>query len=243
MLADCLHGLAALGPSGVPALMGALFLAGLAGGLTHCAGMCGPFVLAQAGARADSALGGGALRRLAGAALWPYHLGRATGYVGLGAVAGGFGGALAGLTGLRFVAAGLLLLAALLMLAQGSARLAALLPRLPKPRLPAPLEARIGPLLAAPGPFAQYRLGLLLSALPCGLLWGALAGAAAAGSALAGGLAMLGFVAGTVPALVGVAALGGFFRRMAGPRARMAAGALFILNGAVLAGLALRLLA
>lgn len=205
--------------------------------------MCGPFVLAQSGARADTALSGGTLRRLAGAALLPYHAGRATGYVALGAAAGGFGGVLSGLTGLRFVAAALLLLAALLMLAQGSARLAAILPRLPKPRLPLALEARIGPLLAAPGPFAQYRLGLLLSALPCGLLWGALAGAAAAGSALAGGLAMLGFVLGTVPALVGVAALGGFFRRLAGPRARLAAGALFMFNGAVLAALALRLLA
>ena len=243
MLADCLHDLAALGPSGLPALAGALFLAGLAGGLTHCAGMCGPFVLAQAGSRAGDALSGGVIRRLAGACLWPYHLGRATGYVALGAAAGGFGGAFAGLTGLRFVAAALLLLAALLMLAQGSARMAALLPRLPAPRLPPALEARIGALLAAPGPRAQFRLGLLLSALPCGLLWAALAGAAAAGSALAGGIAMLGFVAGTVPALVGVATLGGFFIRLAGPRARAAAGALFLLNGTVLAALGLRLLA
>ncbi|MFQ5845606.1 MAG: sulfite exporter TauE/SafE family protein [Planctomycetota bacterium] len=29
------------------ALLGALLLAGLVGGVTHCAGMCGPFVLAQ----------------------------------------------------------------------------------------------------------------------------------------------------------------------------------------------------
>lgn len=243
MLADCLHGLTALGPSGVPALMGVLFLAGLAGGLTHCAAMCGPFVLAQAGAGADSALAGGRLRRLCGAALWPYHLGRATGYAALGAAAGGLGGALAGLTGWRFIAAPLLLLAAVLMMAQGSARLAAALPRLPAPRLPAALAARIGPLMAAHGPWGQYRLGLLLSALPCGLLWGALAAAAASGSALAGALAMAGFVAGTVPALLGVAALGGFFRRLAGPRARLAAGALFLLNGAVLSALALRLLA
>ena len=40
-LADCLHGLTALGPGGLPMLLGALFLAGLAGGATHCAGMCG----------------------------------------------------------------------------------------------------------------------------------------------------------------------------------------------------------
>lgn len=241
MLADCLHGLAALGPSGVPALMGALFLAGLAGGVTHCAGMCGPFVLAQAGARADATLSGGTLRRLAGAALLPYHLGRATGYAALGAVAGGLGGALSGITGLRYVGAALLALAAVAMFAQASTRLAALLPRLPKPRLPAALERRVGTLLGAPGPWAGYRLGLLLSALPCGMLWGALAGAAASGSALAGALAMAAFVAGTVPALVGVAALGGFFARRAGPRARLAAGALFAFNGAVLLALAYRM--
>jgi hypothetical protein len=35
MLADCLHGLEALGHGGLLALMGTLFLAGLAGGLTH----------------------------------------------------------------------------------------------------------------------------------------------------------------------------------------------------------------
>ncbi|WP_207537609.1 sulfite exporter TauE/SafE family protein [Sabulicella rubraurantiaca] len=241
MLADCLHDLAALGPAGLPALVGSLFLAGLAGGLTHCAGMCGPFVLAQAGARADSALSGGSLRRLAGAALLPYHLGRATGYAALGAAAGGFGALLAGLTGMRFVAALLLALAALAMLAQGSARLAALLPRLPKSLLPDFLSRRLGPLLAAPGPWAGFRLGFLLSALPCGLLWAALAGAAASGSALAGALAMAGFATGTVPALLGVALLGQFFRRVAGGRAQALAGRLFMFNGVVLLALALRL--
>lgn len=47
MLATCLHDLTALGAGGTAALLGAMVLAGLAGGATHCAGMCGPFVLAQ----------------------------------------------------------------------------------------------------------------------------------------------------------------------------------------------------
>ena len=51
MLADCLHGLSALSPAGgLPPLLLAMFLMGLAGGATHCAGMCAPFVLAQAAA-------------------------------------------------------------------------------------------------------------------------------------------------------------------------------------------------
>jgi uncharacterized protein len=243
MFADCLHDLAALGPGGIPALMGALFLAGLAGGLTHCTTMCGPFVLAQSAATANSSLCGGVLRRLSGAALLPYHLGRALGYSALGALAGTFGGVLAHAIGLRWLAAGLLALAALLMLAQASARLAALLPRMPAPRLPAVLERRMGALLAAPTGWRGVRLGLLLSALPCGLLYAALAGAAASGSALAGGLAMLAFVSGTVPALVAVAFLGRLARHALGPGLKFASVGLFALNAVVLSALAIRLVA
>ena len=57
-LGNCLHDLTAIGPGGVPAVAAALFLAGLAGGVTHCAGMCAPFVLAQAGATAVIQPGG-----------------------------------------------------------------------------------------------------------------------------------------------------------------------------------------
>lgn len=239
-LANCLHDLTALGPGGVPAVMAALFLAGLAGGATHCAGMCGPFVIAQAAAVADRAAAGGMLARLSGAALLPYHLGRMLGYGALGAGAGGLAGVVAFGTGFRFVLAALLAVAALLMFAQASARVGALLPRLPAPRLPVRLHGRLAALLAAPAGLRGVALGLMLSALPCGLLYGALAGAAATGSVLGGALAMLAFVAGTVPALVGVALLGRFFGRRAGPGMRLAGAALFALNGTVLAAMAWR---
>jgi sulfite exporter TauE/SafE len=242
-LANCLHDLTALGPGGVPAVMAALFLAGLAGGATHCAGMCGPFVLAQAAAVADRAAGGGVLARLSGAALVPYHLGRMLGYGALGAVAGGLAGVVALGSGFRFLLAALLGLAALLMFAQASSRVAALLPRLPAPSLPAALERRLGGLVAAPTGLRGVGLGLMLSALPCGLLYGALAGAAATGSALGGAMAMAAFVAGTVPALVGVALLGRFFGRRAGPGMRAAGAVLFAINGVVLAAMAVRVAA
>ncbi|MCA3395927.1 MAG: sulfite exporter TauE/SafE family protein, partial [Roseomonas sp.] len=83
-------------------------------------------------------------------------------------------------------------------------------------------------------------LGLLLSALPCGLLYGALAGAAATGSALGGALAMVSFVAGTIPALIGVALLGRFFGKDHGPLMRGLAAGLFVLNGVVLMVMAVR---
>lgn len=243
MLANCLHDLAALGPAGVPALMAALFVAGLAGGLTHCVAMCGPFVLAQGAATAADSLGAGTLRRLSGASLLPYHLGRGLGYGLLGALAGGAGALFAQASGLRYLAAALLLLAALLMLAQASARLAAWLPHLPVPRLARGLEERLAPLLASPTGWRGARLGLLLSALPCGLLYAALAAAAASGSALAGALAMLAFVGGTVPALVALAFFGRGLRHLLGGAAPAAGAALFVLNAAVLLTLAVRLAA
>lgn len=247
MLANCLNGLAALGPEGLPALLGAMLLAGLAGGTTHCAGMCGPFVMAQAAAQADRVAAGGRLRRLAGAALLPYHLGRATGYAGLGAIAGGAMGAVASLAAPALLAVPLGLAAAA-MLGQAVARLPGRFapPRLahllPAPRLPA-TALRFGTGLVAGGPAAarSFVLGLLLSALPCGLLYTALIGAAAAGGALAGALAMIAFVLGTMPALIGVALLGRFFGRRLGPALRTASALALFVNAAVLAGLALRM--
>ncbi len=243
MLANCLHDLAALGPGGLAALLGSLFLAGLAGGATHCAAMCGPFVLAQSAARANAIAGGPMLARLAGAALLPYQAGRLLGYATLGALAGGSAGLLMLASGLRYVLAGLLLLAALLMFGQASSRLAHWLPRLPTPRLPGVLQRQLGRLLAAPEGWRGVLLGLLLSALPCGLLYAALAAAAASGSALAGAMAMMAFVLGTLPALTGVALLGRLFGRRHGGTMRLAGAALFLLNAVVLAGMAWRLVA
>jgi sulfite exporter TauE/SafE len=248
-LANCLHDLTAIGPGGVPAVAATLFLAGLAGGVTHCAGMCAPFVLAQAGVVAGRSAGGGMLARLSGAALLPYHLGRMLGYAALGAVAGGTAGLVAQVSGMRWLLALLLLAAAVLMAAQASARLPERwrmgrwlsLPALPGPG--ARLGGLVGRLLAAPTGWRGVVLGLALSALPCGLLYAALAGAAATGSALAGAIAMAAFVAGTMPALVGVALMGRLFLRRAGPGLRLAGAALFALNSVVLAGMAWRLVA
>lgn len=239
-LALCLSDPAALqAGGGLPTLLGAMLVAGLAGGATHCAGMCAPFVLAQGAARAAAA-DGGRLARLSGAALLPYHLGRALGYGALGALAGGAAGVLTlSDSGNRAWLAGPLLAAALIMLAQGCARLGgrwvpAWAARLPVPGLPAAVQRMVGRMMAAPSGWRGVVLGLLLSALPCGLLYGALLGAAAAGSALGGALAMAAFVVGTMPALMGVGLLGGIFVRRFGAVLRPAAAALFLVNAAVL---------
>lgn len=252
MLANCLHGLTALGTGALTSVVLAMLLAGLAGGVTHCAGMCAPFVLAQAGAMAGR-VGPGFVSRLAGAALVPYHLGRIVGYGLLGAVAGASAGVVSQVTGLRQVLAALLLLAALLMARQAIGRLiperyrASLRRRGPQlgvsPGYPAFLLRPIGSLMANPGGWNGFGLGLMLSALPCGLLYAALAAAAATGSALAGALAMLAFSLGTIPALVGVAVLGRLFLRRSGPVAQLAGGLLFLANAVLLGTMAVRLVA
>lgn len=204
-------------------LPGGMFLLGLVGGVTHCAGMCGPFVLSQVGSRLavlplDRSSG---LQRLLGMALLPYHAGRATTYAMLGAVAAGLTGGMA-----RFFAGGavpmIALTVALLLIAGLMAA------RLDPGKLPAGLAAvsarwqrSMAPLFRAPGGFNGYLLGLALGFLPCGLVYTALLLAGASGDWLSGGVAMAAFSAGTTPALFGVgfvgAALGARWRNRLQP--------------------------
>jgi sulfite exporter TauE/SafE len=193
-------------------LLSSLFLTGLVGSLSHCAGMCGPFVLSQVAARLErvpvSAMS--EWRRLSGAALIPYHLGRATTYALLGAVAAWSAGALASWSGFRYLAAMLLVLAALFMLTMAVPQLKALLGSGGESWWSRSVGARVAPLFASPTGIRGWVLGVALGFIPCGLLYGALAAAAATADPLAGAFAMLAFVAGTVPALVAVGAIGHF---------------------------------
>lgn len=224
-------------------VVGGLFLTGLVGSLTHCSGMCGPFVLSQVAARLEQ-VPVAQMRewhRLSGAALLPYHLGRATTYAGLGAMAALSAGAFGGF---RLLAAALLLLAALFLLGMAMPRLKALL------ELPSGggewWSAKVGrwaqPLFAAPTGFRGWVLGLLLGFIPCGLLYAALATAAATGDAVAGALGMLAFAAGTVPVLLTVGVMG----HAAGGRWRQSllrwAPLMFVANAVMLGAMAVGML-
>ena len=70
--------------------------------------------------------------------------------------------------------------------------------------------------LATSGPGMAFPLGMLMGLMPCGFLMSIEVYAVGTGSALAGGLTMLAFGVGTVPALAGFGAAGGLL----GPRAR-----------------------
>ena len=119
VISACRQGLAqvAAQPAGLP---GALFFAGLAGSLVHCVGMCGPFVLGQVMADAESgrASSYGEWQRLAGASLVPYHLGRLTTYTALGAAAGAATAMFTATSAFAWLSGVLLVIAAGLMVLQ-----------------------------------------------------------------------------------------------------------------------------
>ena len=234
-LAACRDGLSGLAAM-APVLPISLFLAGLGGSVLHCAGMCGPFVLGQVMADAEStatAARYGEWRRLAGAALAPYHLGRLPTYVALGAVAGAATSLFATTDLFGWIAAALLVLGAGLMAAQAfGLALGAAAPQ-------ASFVQRLAsPLTASRRPIARFALGVVLGFLPCGLIYGALGAAAGSGSALQGALGMAAFALGTVPALVAVGWGGLFVRRRFGRDARWIAAPLLLMTSSLMLALA-----
>lgn len=212
-----------------------LFLTGLAGSATHCVGMCGPFVATQVIARLDrvAVADAGGFTRLRGAALLPYHAGRATSYALLGGVTASLAAGGARLPGLRWVVAALLILAALAILAQALGRLS---------RFHLPGIDHLGRWVAKHArPFLEdsrggrgYVLGVALGFLPCGLVYGAIAAAGSAGGFGGGVVAMLAFSAGTVPVLFAVGLFGAWFGRRWLPLARKLAVPLLLFNALIL---------
>jgi sulfite exporter TauE/SafE len=218
-----------------------MLLLGLVGGAVHCSGMCGPFVLVQVSNRLATlpVVQGTMLRRLSGAALLPYHAGRATTY-------SLFGGAAAGIAdGLQRISLSGYLPAAALGLAALAMAVLALRQYQPAAATRSQVFAtgwisRLAPVFGQATGFGGYMLGIALGFLPCGLLYSALLLAGAAGSWQAGMTGMLLFSIGTMPALLMV----GMFGAAAGQRWRGAMRRLllpvFALNVLLLLVLALR---
>jgi sulfite exporter TauE/SafE len=147
----------------------------------HCAGMCGPLAACSGPA--------GAL---------PWHAGRALSYVAAGAVAGSIGGGLgADRLATPAAVAALVLATGLLASAAFGERVLAL------PILRGPARKALGVAMRLPAATRGLALGAASVLLPCGLLWLALAAAAIAGGPAAGAAAMLGFMLGSAPLLVG----------------------------------------
>lgn len=165
------------------------FLLGIAGGL-HCVGICGAFVSSTTLVLSPH---GGLLKRLRAQAF--LYSGRIATQVVAGAILGGTGTALLALTGHGISASALHLVSAAMLIWTGLA----LLGLLPGPSvIHKILPSRF---LAGSGKTTTLSAGFIWALMPCGMVYGALVMALVSGSALSGGLVMLGFGFGTLPAL------------------------------------------
>ena len=157
-------------------LFAVFFLGGLTGSLTHCLVMCGPVVACQ------SACGGGCGKRMSAAAQWQYHLGRFLTYGALGFFAALLSKQLAATTYWPTIST------AMMVVAGGLFLVSAMIPNQHA--------------MLSYAPKNGFVRGVLMSFMPCGLIYAALMMAATLTSPLAGMIAMWLFVLGTIPALL-----------------------------------------
>ncbi len=212
-----------------------LFLLGLFGGFSHCAGMCGPFVLTQVGNRLNKIDINQAtyFKKLSGLALLPYHFGRITTYCFIGFISSVLSINLRNALPFKGLAGFILIIAALIIFNSTIAKI-----KLPfriqggstnkNPlkesrqselsrddvlgvlKITKKLKTLINFLFLNPTGFKNYFLGILLGFIPCGLLYGAIATVISLDSKTAAILAMFAFGVGTIPALF-LTACGGYW--------------------------------
>jgi len=177
-------------------------LAGLSVGVlgsVHCLGMCGPIALVLPGAERSG------LRYLLGRVV--YNAGRVVTYATLGLAVGFLGRriALAGFQQALTIVLGVVVLAGAL-LPSASARLTARWS--PLTHAHQWVRDALGALLRRRSVSSLALIGLVNGLLPCGLVYLALAGAAATADELRAAVFMVGFGAGTVPAMLAASLAG-----------------------------------
>lgn len=211
--------------------MDAAFALGMLGlGLVsgaHCAGMCGGIVTAFSARQP----------LLPARAIWlrqsAFNAGRITSYAVAGALADGAAQVLSALP----LQAALYALANFLLVLVGLQLAGFAAPARWIEALGAPLWRRLQPLAVrlTPGwsPAQSYAAGAVWGWLPCGLVYGALAAAAASGDPARGALGMAAFGLGTLPWLLVAGAAAAQLRRWLSARAfRLTAGGLVLGFGA-----------
>lgn len=196
-----------------PSILLTLFLVGLVGGLTHCAGMCGPFVAAQV--KCDSGCNS-KLEKLSGSALLPYHFGRMTTYMVLGVVAASLSRQIIGTPLQRWVSVTFLCVAGIIFIASALPMVKKFLMKIRFKGF-SHMGNFIGtlakPLSNNSNVAKGYGLGVLLGFLPCGLIFAALMVVATTGNLFTAAFAMALFTLGTFPALFMVGVGSGFAYR------------------------------
>lgn len=175
-------------------------LIGLAGSF-HCIGMCGPIVLATSVGNSST------FRFLANRLI--YNSGRVVSYMILGFVSGlvGTGARMAGMQRWLSIALGVAIILAVLLPSKYISRL---FPGNIWNWLSSRLRSLWGRLLGQQSAGAMLLIGFLNGFLPCGLVYIAMASAAAAPSMSESILTMAMFGLGTVPVMLATAFLGGF---------------------------------
>lgn len=180
-------------------LVFSLFLAGLVGGFTHCAGMCSPFILAQVNSEPS-------LQKVPSSLLLPYHFGRMTTYVLLGVLVHSVINVAFVFSGMRaLITAPILMLAGVLFIVSAFPQALNIFPWVAKVRIQTPyklIEKLSSNLMGGTGVINRYGLGILLGFMPCGLVVSALLATSTASSVGQAALAMTSFAVGTMPALV-----------------------------------------
>ncbi|MBN2752037.1 MAG: SCO family protein, partial [Rhodospirillaceae bacterium] len=99
------------------------------------------------------------------------------------------------------------------------------------------IDRIVRPLFARPVGWRGYVLGVALGFIPCGLVYAALAAAAASGDALGGVFAMAAFAVGTMPALIGLGLVGGWAAEQWRGLAKRLLPVLFLINAGLLLAL------
>ncbi len=186
-------------------LVFSMFLIGLVGGMTHCVGMCSPFVLAQVG-------DGRGLQRLGSTLLLPYHLGRMTTYVVMAVLVNSLINLAFIFSDLKsLVAAPMLVAAGIIFLVSAFPWLSVLFPWAVNIKISVGAELIVSfsrYLMNSSSIFCRYALGVLLGFMPCGLVVSALMASATAPNVLGAGVSMAAFAIGTMPSLI-LVSLGG----------------------------------
>lgn len=187
---------------------------GLLQGFTHCAGMCGPFVLAFSLAFSENRADNPSVRRRVLGLHLVHNGGRVLSFTVLGGLFGALGSFVNTVSGATGVDAAAGLIGGLLMILWAVDQVrtghgAGFMERWSVMSI-APFRQALRGLMSKKTPGAAFTAGILLGFHPCGLIFAMLVSAAATGSAFHGALVLLLFGLGTVPALLVVAALGWF---------------------------------
>ncbi|MCX7029231.1 MAG: sulfite exporter TauE/SafE family protein [Spirochaetes bacterium] len=212
-----------------------IFLVGLVTSV-HCLAMCGGIVLSQGISRGgcDDGADRPPAPRRAGERLAPtlsYNAGRVLSYTVIGGIVGGLGSLFSLSTALK---GAIPVIAGAFMVFLGI-RMLGIFPRLSRLRIRIPGLGgrRLSTAAARRGPFV---VGILSGLMPCGPLQMMQVYALGTGSVLAGAFSMFLFSVGTVPLLLGFAAVSSFLSASFSRKMAKASGVLVALLGLVMLG-------